>query len=366
MYLLKRSAVVFLCNLPMGATGFGDAIVLYVMLSFFGSTAEAGTSELSEIIYLLTVGGIGSLGIQTWMLWRQINWDLAVWLAVPSVVCCMVAMSLLEHLAEYALDLKHLLGVIFLFSAMFKVRTEVNLTISNADEEHSGVVARNVQLKRPLANSETTFWTVVAACASGALAGLYGAHSPPLMIWVSSFRVPKDEWRAVNAIVWLIVNFFRLFHIVVFQSQYEPKHILEVGSVLAFVGAAGAVVGAESSKWIGEYAFRIFLIVLLIFGANTMLFAGASPWEPFIGILTTFMGIFFYSFYMIFIDRVPSYPSAHRSTLERVMLSAAGLFSTGVSKGKISGDFGSVRYQPVSTSDLDATTGEHDDEIGRV
>jgi uncharacterized membrane protein YfcA len=365
MFLLERSVIVFLCNLPMGATGFGDAIVLYVILSFVGSTAAAAdTSELNEIIFLLSVGGIGSLGLQAWMLWDKINWELAVWLVVPTVIFCMIGLSILEHLENYALDLKHFLGLIFLAAAMYKVRSEVHLVVSMAEDANNDVVSNKPSLQGPLENSTNIFWTVVAAISSGILAGIYGTPSPPLMVWVSSFRVPKDEWRAVNAIVWLIVNLFRLFHIVVIQSEYKPKDIVEVGSVLCIVGALGSAVGAESSKWIGEYAFRIFIIVLLIFGANTMLFAGEHFAKPLFGIVTTFLVVMFYSFYTIVLDKLPDYPAAHRSRTEQLVISAAemfrGFFSTAAPgrSMKKNNEFGSVKYSAVTTRDADDEDGE--------
>lgn len=362
MFLLERCIIVFLCNLPMGATGFGDAIVLYVILSFVGSTARAAdTSELNEIIFLLTVGGIGSLGIQTWMLWDKINWELSLWLVVPTVTCCMIGMTMLEHLEDYALDLKHFLGLIFLSAALFKVRAEVNLIVDNAEESSSGRPPHEVAtLKGPLETTETTFWTIMAAASSGALAGVYGTPSPPLMVWISSYNVPKDEWRAVNAVVWTIVNLFRLFHIVVLQSEYEYRDIAEVGSVLLLVGAVGAMVGAEASKWIGEYAFRIFIIVLLIFGANTMIFAGKPMSEPLVGIVTTFLGVLFYSFYMIVISRMPEYPASHTSSTALLIHSAAEFFGLGgAMKRRRSNDFRSVKYTAVTTKD-------DSEDVGRV
>ena len=177
------------------------------------------------------------------------------------------------------------------------------------------------------------------------------------MVWVSSYRVPKDEWRAVNAVVWTVVNFFRLFHIVVLQSEYSPSHVIESGSVLMCVGAVGAVVGAEASKCIGEYAFRIFIIVLLIFGANTMMFAGSSAWEPILGVVITFMGVFFYSSYMVFINCMPDYPSAHRSSFELTAVSIGQMFGAVPTSSK-SDNFGSVKYKAVTTDD--------DEDIGSV
>ena len=350
MYLLQRSVIVFLSQVPMGATGFGDAIVLYVILSFFGSTADAAdTSELNEIIFLLTVGGIGSLGVQTWMLWRQINWSLALWLLIPTVTSCMAGLSLLEHLEDYALTLKHLLGFIFLGAALYKVRSEVNLILI-ANEE-----AKNAEsvLEGPLDTNTNTFWTFMAAISSGALAGIYGTPSPPLMVWISSYNVPKDEWRAVNAIVWLIVNIFRLFHIALLQSEYKHKDVVQVGSFLCAIGVFGAVVGAELSKWIGEYSFRIFIIVLLIFGANAMLFSGRPAVEPLFGVVATFLTVVFYSFYKIVLDKLPDYPQAHKSGAEQFFVSAAGFLGVRNLQSTADSRFVNVKYSAVQTIDVD-------------
>lgn len=39
------------------------------------------------------------------------------------------------------------------------------------------------------------------------------------MVFVSLFEVGKDEWRASNAIVWLVDNVFRFFYIWRIQGQ---------------------------------------------------------------------------------------------------------------------------------------------------
>lgn len=360
MFLLERSIIVFLCNVPMGATGFGDAIVLYVILSTFGSTAAAAnTTELNEVIFLLTVGGIGSLGVQTWQLWNKIDWNLALWMGVPTIIFCMIGLSILEHLEAYILDLKHFLGFLFLATALFKVNGEVSAIISHAEEARTGITAEVSELKRPLENMQTCLWTALASAAAGLLAGVYGTPGPPLMVWVSSYRVPKDEWRAVNSVIWTVGNMFRLFHIVYFQSVYKPSVIVDVGWVLMFVGAVGALVGAEASKWIGEYAFRLFIIILLIFGANTMMFAGKPVWEPMLGVVITFVCVFFFGVYRIIIDRIPNYPSAHRSGVENFAASV-GMFFGLSNKAAENDHFGAVKYTAVTTED------EDDGEVGRV
>lgn len=39
------------------------------------------------------------------------------------------------------------------------------------------------------------------------------------MVFVSTFEVNKEEWRASNAIIWFIDDLFRLFYIATIQQQ---------------------------------------------------------------------------------------------------------------------------------------------------
>ena len=46
---------------------------------------------------------------------------------------------------------------------------------------------------------------------------------PPLMVFVSLFEVDKDEWRASNAVIWLVDNVFRFLYIYLVQGQVRPE-----------------------------------------------------------------------------------------------------------------------------------------------
>lgn len=59
----------------------------------------------------------------------------------------------------------------------------------------------------------------VLGLASGFLAGLFGTGGPPLMILVAATGVEKDEWRASNAVIWLVDNVFRLLYLQAVQRQ---------------------------------------------------------------------------------------------------------------------------------------------------
>lgn len=43
------------------------------------------------------------------------------------------------------------------------------------------------------------------------------------MVFVSLFEVDKDEWRASNAVIWLVDNVFRFLYIYLVQGQVRPE-----------------------------------------------------------------------------------------------------------------------------------------------
>lgn len=59
----------------------------------------------------------------------------------------------------------------------------------------------------------------VLGLASGVLAGLFGTGGPPLMVLVAVTEVGKDEWRASNAVIWLVDNVFRFAYLYAVQGQ---------------------------------------------------------------------------------------------------------------------------------------------------
>lgn len=44
------------------------------------------------------------------------------------------------------------------------------------------------------------------------------------MVFVASFEVDKDEWRASNAIIWFVDDVFRLLYIYFVQQQVRTDH----------------------------------------------------------------------------------------------------------------------------------------------
>jgi len=59
----------------------------------------------------------------------------------------------------------------------------------------------------------------VLGLASGVLAGLFGTGGPPLMVLVAVTEMGKDEWRASNAVIWLVDNVFRFAYLYAVQGQ---------------------------------------------------------------------------------------------------------------------------------------------------
>jgi uncharacterized membrane protein YfcA len=59
----------------------------------------------------------------------------------------------------------------------------------------------------------------VLGLASGVLAGLFGTGGAPLMVLVAVTGVGKDEWRASNAVIWLVDNVFRFGYLYAVQGQ---------------------------------------------------------------------------------------------------------------------------------------------------
>ncbi len=50
------------------------------------------------------------------------------------------------------------------------------------------------------------------------------------MVFVSLFEVGKDEWRASNAVIWLVDNVFRFSYIYFVQGQVGPWVMPLVGN----------------------------------------------------------------------------------------------------------------------------------------
>jgi uncharacterized membrane protein YfcA len=340
----------------MGATGFGDAILLYVLLALFGSSAPEGSSDLREALLLITLGGLGSMGVQACILWNKVNWKLTFWLSVPVVIFTMVGMSSLQYLSAFVLILKRCLGLLFLTVAFYKTRLEINAKIGK--ESVGPRIVRD-----PLGSGEDQLATLLAGSASGFLAGLYGTGGPPLMVWVATYKVPKDEWRASNAVVWLICNVFRLFHLIFFQDLHETDAFGLLVVILAISGVLGAYAGAKISESMGDYLFRVSIIVLLIFGANIMIFAKRPYLEPLIGILVTFSTVFVYYSYRLADSGQFSDTSSVHALFDYVIQLYDSLTGADSSMRDSSG-LELYKYKPVSMDEEDQ--GEDDDDCDGV
>ena len=118
----------------------------------------------------------------------------------------------------HSLWLKRVLGLIFLSVGCYQIQGEVlrakGLTVGGGSGGGRGQLVVKGSDKEGLRQMGR-----VLGLASGVLAGLFGTGGAPLMVLVTVTDVGKDEWRASNAVIWLVDNVFRFAYLYAVQRQ---------------------------------------------------------------------------------------------------------------------------------------------------
>lgn len=134
----------------------------------------------------------------------------------------------------------------------------------------------------------------VLGLASGVLAGLFGTGGPPLMVLVAVTDVGKDEWRASNAVIWLVDNVVRFAYLYAVQRQMALLNDGPSLVSLMLAGGVGVYAGSVLSPMVDVALFRRLLILLMLLGANVMLFAGTPGGVALSGVLSIFSLLILY------------------------------------------------------------------------
>ena len=140
----------------------------------------------------------------------------------PILVGTGIGLVALYHI--HSLWLKRVLGLIFLSVGCYQIQGEVMRAkgLPAAAGAGGGQVVVEGAGKEGLRQMGR-----VLGLASGVLAGLFGTGGPPLMVLVAVTEVGKDEWRASNAVIWLVDNVFRFAYLYAVQGQVRAHGMRE-------------------------------------------------------------------------------------------------------------------------------------------
>ncbi|GAB5035605.1 Hypothetical protein NocV09_02800260 [Nannochloropsis oceanica] len=287
-----RFFIILFANVPMGVCGFGDAIVMHMALTLCGmSFPGVCSTAISEAVFNLTVGGLAAMAVQSALIWRDVNWELVRLLVTPIVVGTGLGLVALYHI--HSLWLKQVLGIIFLSVGCYQIQGEVmrakGLIAEGGSGERRGQLVVKGSDKEGLRQMGR-----VLGLASGVLAGLFGTGGPPLMVLVAVTDVGKDEWRASNAVIWLVDNVVRFAYLYAVQRQMALLNDGPSLVSLMIAGGVGVYAGSVLSPMVDGALFRRLLILLMLLGANVMLFAGTPGGVALSGVLSIFSLLILY------------------------------------------------------------------------
>ena len=115
-------------------------------------------------------------------------------------------------------------------------------------------------------------WVYLAGFVTGCLGGAYNTPGPPLVVYGSLRRWPRDEFRAV-----LQVLFFLTGSLAVLSHWFTERLTMNVWTLYVFAVPAlvlGNFAGSLADRHINHRVFRV-IVVVMIFGLGLSLIWGA-------------------------------------------------------------------------------------------
>jgi uncharacterized membrane protein YfcA len=259
--------------LQFAVTGFGSAIVFQIGWNLFDllGILDPGSGFADGIMNLTLIGIIIS-GLQLFNLRHSMNWSLGCSLAVNRAIGHAIGAWLLMSLDDLNW-LKRVLGVVFLLIAVQKCN---KLRLSRRAKGYQAP-GNEIHGTFRIDTWKTRLAITAAGLSAGFLAGLMGTGGPPIMVLLSFYPVPKDEYRPTAALMIVVGNAVGA----VFMGHAATKPYFDVSlapqyAVMVSGALVGLGVGNRAAEYVSQDQFGLIVLALLVFGSGLMLLAGTE------------------------------------------------------------------------------------------
>jgi len=138
-------------------------------------------------------------------------------------------------------------------------------------------LAKPEKFSKPVTAYDLLTWqTFLVSVITGIGCGLFSIGGPPLMLWASLYKVPKDLCRAnvctCFAIQYPVTVFYMLVVKKVWRNEDLPYYLIFVGGSLF-----GLVLGTFVAKWLNEKRFQVLLIYVILMAGGLFISTNVQP-----------------------------------------------------------------------------------------
>lgn len=291
----------FVANAGVAITGFGMALIfvfVYTIFDVFGGMADCQPSELCDMKYAVFIQSLSLVGSMPFLIYKSnarthANKRLLYTLIPITLVSTPAGQMCQDFVASSWIRM--VVGVVvsavvgYEIHKLYKKRqvdepaaiiiensstpTErTSLLIREANSSLGSETDDNQDGLHGFSPKSILLWGVVLGFFSGFLGGLIGMRGPPLMIFFLHFSFPKQEARAVGAILLFLNMALRVSYYLLQDYQesaatsirwfyWGTSWHLYVGVIVA--GIVGVPLGDWVHHRIDQSKFRLALAILL-------------------------------------------------------------------------------------------------------
>lgn len=316
-------------------SSFGNAILFHLLWQVCATgDSNICSGNIAEAVLYITISTVCSTTIQTYLCRRYINWPLAWRLAIGQLVGGFFGTLLLFTVTS--VWIVRSLGLFFLLVAFQSILREAKLAV-DADIAKQMVDTINYEVKEtfnplqgsivpnlprdliasksvnleeaavstvvypmiatqahPISSSSTTStvndvyeidtwhretFVLAVGTAAGFLGGLFGTGGPPLMLFVTYVRLPKNVSRGTLSLGFCAISFERLLLFFLFPPSglnvYSDDKVLMYDFII-IATLSSIYLGNVTVKYVSEAHFRRLIMCILSTGSVMMMTSGIS------------------------------------------------------------------------------------------
>lgn len=316
-------------------SSFGNAILFHLLWQVCATgDSDICSGNIAEVVLYITISTVCSTTIQTYLCRRYINWPLAWRLAIGQLVGGFFGTLLLFTVTS--VWIVRSLGLFFLLVAFQSILREAKLAV-DADIAKQMVDTINYEVKEtfnplqgsivpnlprdliasksvnleeaavstvvypmiatqahPISSSSTTStvndvyeidtwhretFVLAVGTAAGFLGGLFGTGGPPLMLFVTYVRLPKNVSRGTLSLGFCAISFERLLLFFLFPPSglnvYSDDKVLMYDFII-IATLSSIYLGNVTVKYVSEAHFRRLIMCILSTGSVMMMTSGIS------------------------------------------------------------------------------------------
>ena len=219
--------IAFFTSILAGAFGFGTAIILIPIASFF--------FEIKKAIAILTIMFISINLSQIWYFWRHVDWKLVSYMLVGAIPAVVIGAFLMIILPSELL--KRVLGFVILFyiiNEFFKI-------------------FKNVKLSKPMISVVSFFY--------GFFSGIVGTGDSIKSSLLIHLGYTKEKFIVIMGITALVMNIIKTL----IFSKFSLISLTDIPLIiiLVFIAIIGTYVGRLFLKKISPKLFRNAILGML-------------------------------------------------------------------------------------------------------